>query len=66
MVVNSKYSPFPKEACNFFVQTVEDLADVPKCPCGSVVMVCSTGDMWVCFPGLWQKFGSDETIVKEW
>lgn len=64
MVVNSEYSPFPKGACNFFAETVEDLADVPACPCGSVVMVCNTGDMWICFPGKWHKFGSDETIEK--
>lgn len=64
MVVNNEYSPFPKGSCSFFVESVDELKDVPGCPCGSVVIDLSTGDMYVCFPTHWRKWGSDEIIEK--
>lgn len=64
MVVNNEYTPHPKGTCSFFCEGVEDLANVPNCPCGSVVIDLNTGDMYVCFPEYWHKWGTEENIPK--
>lgn len=36
----------------------------PKCACGSMILVISTGDTYIKnTQGKWQKFGSDEVIA---
>lgn len=64
MIINCEYSPFPAAPCSFFMTEKADLATIPECPCGSAAIDVSTGDVWICFPEFWQKFGSTETVAK--